>query len=117
MIFFLLLHILNFNPNDLIIPAYHNFLSYFPGIFAYLNYLVPTERKKILEILIQGLKRLEYRGYDSAGKKQRILTRMHAQSHLGKVSSCTFFEAFENNFRLINILTEYLKKNCWLVCD
>ena len=37
------------------------------GIFAYLNYLVPAKRKEILEILINGLKRLEYRGYDSAG--------------------------------------------------
>ena len=38
------------------------------GIFAYLNHLTPTKRKKILDILIEGLKRLEYRGYDSAGK-------------------------------------------------
>ncbi|ESO87445.1 hypothetical protein LOTGIDRAFT_235105 [Lottia gigantea] len=37
------------------------------GIFAYLNYLVPATRKEILDILINGLKRLEYRGYDSAG--------------------------------------------------
>ncbi|KAK3090657.1 hypothetical protein FSP39_013430 [Pinctada imbricata] len=37
------------------------------GIFAYLNYLVPAKRKEILEKLINGLKRLEYRGYDSAG--------------------------------------------------
>ncbi|XP_073985836.1 glutamine--fructose-6-phosphate aminotransferase [isomerizing] 2-like isoform X2 [Rhodnius prolixus] len=37
------------------------------GIFAYLNYLTPKSRKEILEVLINGLKRLEYRGYDSAG--------------------------------------------------
>ncbi|MEQ2257204.1 Glucosamine--fructose-6-phosphate aminotransferase 1 [Ilyodon furcidens] len=37
------------------------------GIFAYLNYHVPRTRRDILEILIKGLKRLEYRGYDSAG--------------------------------------------------
>lgn len=37
------------------------------GIFGYLNYLVPATRKEILEKLINGLKRLEYRGYDSAG--------------------------------------------------
>ncbi|KAK7111390.1 glutamine--fructose-6-phosphate aminotransferase [isomerizing] 2-like isoform X1 [Littorina saxatilis] len=37
------------------------------GIFAYLNFLVPATRKEILEILINGLKRMEYRGYDSAG--------------------------------------------------
>jgi len=37
------------------------------GIFAYLNYLTPKSRKEILDLLINGLKRLEYRGYDSAG--------------------------------------------------
>jgi len=37
------------------------------GIFAYLNYLTPRTRQQILEILVTGLKRLEYRGYDSAG--------------------------------------------------
>jgi len=37
------------------------------GIFAYINQGVPQERKQIIEMLINGLKRLEYRGYDSAG--------------------------------------------------
>ncbi|XP_044011070.1 glutamine--fructose-6-phosphate aminotransferase [isomerizing] 2-like isoform X2 [Aphidius gifuensis] len=37
------------------------------GIFAYLNYLTPKTRKEILTLLVGGLKRLEYRGYDSAG--------------------------------------------------
>uniref|UniRef100_A0A0B7AXZ5 glutamine--fructose-6-phosphate transaminase (isomerizing) n=1 Tax=Arion vulgaris TaxID=1028688 RepID=A0A0B7AXZ5_9EUPU len=37
------------------------------GIFAYLNYEVPATRQEILQKLINGLKRLEYRGYDSAG--------------------------------------------------
>ncbi|XP_035641511.1 glutamine--fructose-6-phosphate aminotransferase [isomerizing] 1-like isoform X2 [Oncorhynchus keta] len=37
------------------------------GIFAYLNYHVPRTRREILEILLKGLLRLEYRGYDSAG--------------------------------------------------
>ncbi|NWS77077.1 GFPT1 aminotransferase, partial [Crotophaga sulcirostris] len=37
------------------------------GIFAYLNYHVPRTRRDILETLIKGLQRLEYRGYDSAG--------------------------------------------------
>ncbi|XP_067251528.1 glutamine--fructose-6-phosphate aminotransferase [isomerizing] 1 isoform X2 [Chanodichthys erythropterus] len=37
------------------------------GIFAYLNYHVPRTRREILEVLIKGLQRLEYRGYDSAG--------------------------------------------------
>lgn len=38
------------------------------GIFAYLNYQVPRTRKEIFETLVKGLQRLEYRGYDSAGK-------------------------------------------------
>jgi len=37
------------------------------GIFAYLNYQTPCSRKQIADILINGLRRLEYRGYDSAG--------------------------------------------------
>ncbi|XP_069673612.1 glutamine--fructose-6-phosphate aminotransferase [isomerizing] 2-like isoform X3 [Periplaneta americana] len=37
------------------------------GIFAYLNYLTPKTRREILDLLVNGLKRLEYRGYDSAG--------------------------------------------------
>uniref|UniRef100_H2ZHZ4 glutamine--fructose-6-phosphate transaminase (isomerizing) n=1 Tax=Ciona savignyi TaxID=51511 RepID=H2ZHZ4_CIOSA len=37
------------------------------GIFAYINFCTPRERKYILEVLVNGLKRLEYRGYDSAG--------------------------------------------------
>lgn len=40
---------------------------YFTGIFAYLNYLTPKTRREILDHLIAGLKRQEYRGYDSAG--------------------------------------------------
>ncbi|XP_014778461.1 glutamine--fructose-6-phosphate aminotransferase [isomerizing] 2 isoform X2 [Octopus bimaculoides] len=42
------------------------------GIFAYLNYLTPVTRKQILNTLITGLKRLEYRGYDSAGVAYEI---------------------------------------------
>ena len=37
------------------------------GIFAYINYLTPRTRREVLEFLIKGLQRLEYRGYDSAG--------------------------------------------------
>ncbi len=37
------------------------------GIFAYVNYCVARDRKFIVDTLINGLKRLEYRGYDSAG--------------------------------------------------
>lgn len=37
------------------------------GIFGYYNYKVSRDRKAILEFLFTGLRRLEYRGYDSAG--------------------------------------------------
>ncbi|GAV75409.1 SIS domain-containing protein/GATase_6 domain-containing protein [Cephalotus follicularis] len=37
------------------------------GIFAYLNFNVNRERRYVLEVLFNGLRRLEYRGYDSAG--------------------------------------------------
>ena len=37
------------------------------GIFAYLNYGRKRSRKEIVNFLLNGLKRLEYRGYDSAG--------------------------------------------------
>jgi len=39
----------------------------FSGIFAYLNYGTPRPRRKVLDTLVNGLQRLEYRGYDSAG--------------------------------------------------
>lgn len=37
------------------------------GIFGYLNYGVPRSRKNLCDTLVTGLRRLEYRGYDSAG--------------------------------------------------
>ncbi|KAF8015427.1 hypothetical protein BT93_H1052 [Corymbia citriodora subsp. variegata] len=37
------------------------------GIFAYLNCSVGRERSDIIQVLFNGLRRLEYRGYDSTG--------------------------------------------------
>ncbi|KAJ5946993.1 glucosamine--fructose-6-phosphate aminotransferase [Penicillium verhagenii] len=37
------------------------------GIFGYINYLVDRDREFIINTLLNGLSRLEYRGYDSAG--------------------------------------------------
>ncbi|CAD6901045.1 unnamed protein product [Tilletia laevis] len=37
------------------------------GIFGYVNHLVEKDRRQVIEILVNGLQRLEYRGYDSAG--------------------------------------------------
>ena len=44
------------------------------GIFAYINFLTPKQRREVLDMLIGGLQRLEYRGYDSAGE---LLLRKH----------------------------------------
>ncbi|KAK5006086.1 glutamine--fructose-6-phosphate transaminase (isomerizing), partial [Cryomyces antarcticus] len=58
------------------------------GIFGYINYLVERDRKYILDTLVNGLSRLEYRGYDSAGlavdgdKKNEVL----AFKEVGKVA-------------------------------
>lgn len=37
------------------------------GIFGYYNYKVSRSRREVLDFLFTGLRRLEYRGYDSAG--------------------------------------------------
>ncbi|KAF7683527.1 Glutamine--fructose-6-phosphate aminotransferase [isomerizing] [Astathelohania contejeani] len=37
------------------------------GIFGYCNFLTERTKEEIADILISGLKRMEYRGYDSAG--------------------------------------------------
>ncbi|KAL1959250.1 hypothetical protein VTO42DRAFT_2437 [Malbranchea cinnamomea] len=58
------------------------------GIFGYINYLVEKDREYILNTLVNGLSRLEYRGYDSAGlaidgdKKNEVL----AFKEVGKVA-------------------------------
>ncbi|PSK43759.1 glutamine--fructose-6-phosphate aminotransferase [Elsinoe australis] len=58
------------------------------GIFGYVNYLVEKDRKYILDTLVNGLARLEYRGYDSAGlavdgdKKNEVF----AYKEVGKVA-------------------------------
>lgn len=37
------------------------------GIFGYCNYFVEKNRGEIIDTLVEGLQRLEYRGYDSTG--------------------------------------------------
>lgn len=37
------------------------------GIFAYFNCNIKRNKSEILKILVNGIKRMEYRGYDSAG--------------------------------------------------
>ena len=56
------------------------------GIFAYCSYLCEKDRRHICEVLCNGLARLEYRGYDSAGK--HIVTQIRYQTHANFSSRC-----------------------------
>ncbi|KKZ60396.1 glutamine-fructose-6-phosphate transaminase (isomerizing) [[Emmonsia] crescens] len=67
------------------------------GIFGYINYLVEKDRAYIIQTLANGLARLEYRGYDSAGlavdgdKKNEVF----AFKEVGKVAKLR--ELIENS--------------------
>ena len=52
------------------------------GIVAYLNHQTEKTRREIIKILIDGLRRLEYRGYDSAGGRPplRPLSPTHGRT-------------------------------------
>jgi len=62
--------------------GYNLFFCAFSGIFAYLNYICPHTREEIINILITGLKRLEYRGYDSAGMNSAAVLRFFGVMHM-----------------------------------
>jgi len=80
------------------------------GIFGYLNYLIPRSRQYILETLVKGLQRLEYRGYDSAGVafdgdcnvsvKGESVSKTRLVKKRGKVASLneTLFSVQDLNF-------------------
>jgi glucosamine--fructose-6-phosphate aminotransferase (isomerizing) len=48
------------------LDVFHEFPTR-PGIFGYVNYNHKVTQRFVLQTLIGGLQRLEYRGYDSAG--------------------------------------------------
>src|SRR5208283_1474212 len=50
------------------------------GIVGYIG------RREAEPILVEGLKRLEYRGYDSAGLATVAGSRMHVRKHSGRIS-------------------------------
>ncbi|VDO13690.1 unnamed protein product, partial [Brugia timori] len=63
------------------------------GIFAYLNFLTPRKRSEIIDVLLRGLHRMEYRGYDSAGlavddgaDNSKIGAKVTLLKKVGKVS-------------------------------
>ncbi|KAI1725031.1 SIS domain-containing protein [Ditylenchus destructor] len=53
------------------------------GIFAYLNHCTPKTRQEIVDILLQGLRRMEYRGYDSAGIAVDVGSTSEPHSEVG----------------------------------
>ncbi|ORY96388.1 L-glutamine D-fructose 6-phosphate amidotansferase [Syncephalastrum racemosum] len=59
------------------------------GIFGYLNYLVERDRRFIMDTLTNGLSRLEYRGYDSAGLAVDgdEASEIHIVKQVGKVAA------------------------------
>ena len=59
------------------------------GIFGYYNFRVARDRRAILEFLFTGLRRLEYRGYDSAGEPQVSGTQAAFECSLGLPASAS----------------------------
>ncbi|KAI8083109.1 glutamine-fructose-6-phosphate transaminase [Halteromyces radiatus] len=57
------------------------------GIFGYCNFLVERDRRFILNTLLNGLSRLEYRGYDSAGMSVDGDNGIQIYKEVGKVSA------------------------------
>ncbi|VDK46169.1 unnamed protein product [Anisakis simplex] len=72
------------------------------GIFAYLNFLTPKKRSEVIDILIRGLQRMEYRGYDSAGiaiDGSNDPTEPHSKIALLKKAG------------KVSVLSDYIKEN------
>lgn len=42
------------------------------GTFAYISHLTDKSRRETIDLLLGGLARLEYRGYDSAGTRHAL---------------------------------------------
>ena len=60
------------------------------GIFGYLNFNRSRTRREILQTLLNGLKRLEYRGYDSAGKiEKNYLSHFTEGNRTGRLYKCS----------------------------
>jgi len=73
---------------------YSLFCCEFSGIFAYLNYSSPHTRQEIINVLITGLKRLEYRGYDSAGMNSHVTFSNKSENLLLLQQLCLFSTNF-----------------------
>ena len=83
----------------------HAFISL--GIFAYLNFSTQCKRDHVVNILIEGLKRLEYRGYDSTGMQVETSLREYPNNHI------TFaFKGIDIKLSILIIINRYLCRYC-----
>lgn len=80
------------------------------GIFGYASYLTEKTKKQISDILVNGLKRIEYRGYDSAGlciqgddNKNYVLFK-----EVGKVEKLESMLKNQNTVNMDTLLTNHV---------
>lgn len=80
------------------------------GIFGYASYLTEKTKKDISDILITGLKRIEYRGYDSAGfciqgddNKNYVLFK-----EVGKVDKLDIMRSNQDIVNMDTLLTNHV---------
>ena len=73
------------------------------GIFGYYSYRVSKDRKAILEYLFTGLRRLEYRGYDSAGISfdSKSVSTVTAPGHQNGVVSNGFHHEKRSGLKVV----------------
>ena len=57
------------------------------GIFAFITWDANKSMRETLEVLFAGLKRLEYRGYDSAGLAMETTTSPFLVRECGKIAN------------------------------
>ena len=65
------------------------------GIFGYLNWETAKPREEIVDALINGLRRLEYRGYDSAGLAIDVTTYTDSEPRTLVVRACGNIDRLE----------------------
>ncbi|CAH2052842.1 unnamed protein product [Thlaspi arvense] len=80
------------------------------GIFAYLNFHANKERRYILDVLFNGLRRLEYRGYDSAGIAIDDSLSRHPNQKCPGSSPPLVFRQAGNIESLVNCVNEEITK-------
>ena len=83
------------------------------GIFGYINYLVEKDRKYILDTLVNGLSRLEYRGYVSC--PTNFFFRLHQSITLPSALIATFLPQTLNS--IVSGLADLRQDSAGLAVD